>query len=164
MLATKPPGGGNAWRQAWQAYTWKEKLRLTGSIALLALVALIAFERIYAISCDQSQPLCGFIPGVRASPPPPPPPLERAVLVARNATAGAVAYAKKNPYKIAAYVGGLFLADLVNLAIVIDKLDPVVRLVNFVAKPIRSAAAFVWQLLLRHRADALLTAATGLVR
>ena len=42
-------------------------------------------------------------------------------------------------------------ADLVNLAIVVDRLDPIVRLVSLISSPIKRAAGAVWRLLLRYR-------------
>ena len=147
LLLASRPSGGNPWWRAWRTYRWRELLKVVQALAIVALCAFLIIERT-AEHCDHEQPLCGFVPFYRAPPPPPPPPLKQLELATRRTAASVVDYVKRNPYKVAASFGGLFLADLVNVAIVIDRLDPVVRLVGLASWPFEQ----LWRLLMRQRA------------
>ena len=158
LFATRPQGAANSWKRAWRTYRWIELLKLCGSLALVLLCVFFVVER-FPSRCDAEQPLCGFVPGYRKPPPPPPPPLEKIAQRTREVAASTVAYCQKHPFQIAASFGAIFLADLVNIAIVIDSFDPVVRLVSLLGSPIRRVAAFVWRQLLRQRGQAAAKAA-----
>ena len=149
LLATRP-NSPNSWVRAWHTWRWREILKFISSLALLALCVFFAAERV-SERCDFEQPLCGFVPGYRAPPPPPPPPLTQAKVAVRDAANSAITFCRHHPYRVAASFGALFLADLVNLAIVVDRLDPIVRLVSLISSPIKRAAGAVWRLLLRYR-------------
>jgi ribosomal protein L11 methylase PrmA len=51
-------------------------------------------------------------------------------------------------------VGTLFLADLLNLAITIDRLDPLVRVARFMTRPLVRAAKFAWKAAMAQRRHA----------
>ena len=162
LLASKP-SSPNAWWRTWRTIRWQELIKLLGSFALLALCFFFVAERL-SERCDFEKPLCGVvIPGYHSPPPPPPPPMKQAAVVVRGAATSVVRYAKQHPFQIAASFGALFLVDLINLAIVVDRLDPVVRLVGLVSAPFRGAAAAIWKLVMRKRAESLASlAASGL--
>ena len=98
-------------------------------------------------------------PARAPAPPPPAPPLVRLARGGRDAAGAVAAYVRDNPYQVAAVAGSLLLADLLNVAITIDRLDPLVTLARFVGRPFVKAGSLVWRLILRQRARAALQAA-----
>jgi hypothetical protein len=135
---------------------WVGRVKVLGAMALLICVLFLAFERVIE-HCDTSMPLCGYVPGLPAPPPPPPPTPFHALKIASNsAVASAADYVRKHPFQLAAAAGSLFLADFLNLAIAIDKLDPVVRLVRVVSMPARRLLSWVQRHVLQFRAESLI--------
>ena len=101
--------------------------------------------------------MCGLVPGVRNPPPPPPPPLVQVQTATKDLVGKAVAYCKRHPYHVAGAFGTLLLADFLNLALLVDKLDPVVNIIKLVSKPF----ALLWRVIARRRAESLVAAAAG---
>lgn len=139
---------------------WTSVVKLLGAVALLLAVLGFAADRA-AFFCDTEEPLCGFVPGLKRPPPPPPPRLKQLQISTRETAKGITRYVREHPFQVAAGLGGLFLADLLNLAVDIDRLDIVVRLVKVVTSPLLRLAAAVQRLALRRRADTLVAAASA---
>ena len=123
---------------------WVAGAKLCGAVALFLLCIYVAIEGM-ARRCDEDQPLCGFLPWMRAPLPPPPPPLKQLELVTKDKRR-APRYCKAHPFEVAAAVGSVFLFDLFNVAVTVDRLDPVVRLAGFIGRPISRIARWVWRL------------------
>ena len=99
-----------------------------------------------------AQQYCGLLPEAPPPPPPPPPPLHiQLALQTRSTAEGVARYVRAHPFQVAAAAGSIFLADLLNLAVVLDRLDPVVRLAQAVVWPLLRGAGLVRRLLLRQR-------------
>ena len=136
---------------------WVAGAKLCGAVALFLLCIYVAIEGM-ARRCDEDQPLCGFLPWMRAPLPPPPPPLKQLELVTKDKTLRALRYCKAHPFEVAAAVGSVFLFDLFNVAVTVDRLDPVVRLAGFIGRPISRIARWVWRLAAERRAQTLVAA------
>ena len=96
---------------------------------------LLAFA---AAASEFSEPPC-------PAPPPPPPPLSLATLAKAPATTvrGAVFWCRDHPLQLSAAVGGLILADWLNVAISFDRLDPFVGLARWLTRPIARLGRWV---------------------
>ena len=96
---------------------------------------LLAFA---AAASEFSDPPC-------PAPPPPPPPLSLATLAKAPATTvrGAVFWCRDHPLQLSAVVGGLLLADWLNVAISFDRLDPFVGLARWLTRPIARLGRWV---------------------
>ena len=76
-------------------------------------------------------------------------------IAGRDVATSALTYLRRHPMQVAAAAGSLFLADLLNLAIAIDKLDPVVRLVSAISKPAERLLTWLRRLVMTQRAKSL---------
>ena len=128
---------------------WVGLAKLVGACILLVIVLFVGAE-IASERCDSDANYCGFIPFI-ASPPPPPPPPPPPLVALSAAAKSTVTYCKSHPFQIAAAAGSLFLADFLNLAIFIDRLDPIVRVAQAIGTPARRVISALWLLVLRLR-------------
>ena len=128
---------------------WVGLAKLVGACILLVIVLFVGAE-IASERCDSDANYCGFIPFI-ASPPPPPPPPPPPLVALSAAAKSTVTYCKSHPFQIAAAAGSLFLADFLNLAIFIDRLDPIVRVAQAIGTPARRVISALWRLVLRLR-------------
>mmetsp|Transcript_11750 Transcript_11750/g.23375 ORF Transcript_11750/g.23375 Transcript_11750/m.23375 type:complete len:191 (+) Transcript_11750:187-759(+) len=79
---------------------------------------------------------------------------ERAAAVVKNS----IKYVKDRPYQFVSAACVLFLADLLNLGVVVDRLDPLVRLGSGVWRPIAAVGRRVVGMVKRQR---MMTATTN---
>lgn len=142
---------------------WVGRVKVLGAIALLVCVLFLAFERFHDFCDSHEMPLCWYVPGIPGPvpPPPPPPPLQQLKLASQSAAGRVVRYVRKHPVELAAAAITVFLADFLNLAIAIDKLDPVVRFVQVVSMPARRLLSWFQRHVLRFRAETLIGIAVG---
>ena len=131
---------------------WPELIRWLGAMTLLGFVMYYASDTALARS---------LAPVLFAPPPPPPPPpappLKALAMQTSRATHDVLLYCRSHPFRVAAIAGTLFLADVANLVVELDRLDPIVRIVQAVASPVTRTASALWRVALRRRAGSLKT-------
>ena len=150
VLMTNPRRGGIA-----------ERLKVAGALLLLALaVYLLALRFLWLRhGVDEPPAIYMVMPWLKPSPPPPPPPVTMLVQAGQDAAKRVLAYSAAHPLQVAGTVGALLLADLLNIAITIDRLDPLVRLASTIGRPFNLLFRYIWRLVVHQRRRAALQAA-----
>ena len=111
--------------------SWAERAKVVGAVLLLVVAAYLFALRLaaHAYEADVDELILDLYAQWRAPPPSPPPtPLAALVRSTQKATERAVSFGRAHPFQLLGIAGSLFLADLLNLAITLDRLDPLVRL------------------------------------
>ena len=136
--------------------SWIERMKVVGALVLLAIAAYLFALRMFTHVSGLSEEsirlstLLGLI--VPPPPPPPPPPPLTMVLKATGSAANnVVALVRARPYQTAAIIATTFLVDLLNLGIVIDRFDPLVRLARGLWTPVARLARAAGRLVQRQR-------------
>lgn len=146
VAATRPE---EQWSKGWIAL-----VKIGGALAFLICVLFLAVERVieYCDGGDQALALCSVLVPPPLPPASPPPPIAALTAASRHASRSAWGYVRRHPLQLVAAASSLFLADLLNLAIAIDKLDPVVRLVQLFSTPAGRVLAWLRRRVMQLRA------------
>ena len=144
--------------------SWAERLKMAGAVLLLCLAAFLLAVRVaaYVYDGDADDTIRSLLFPWIASPPPPPPlpPLMQLAESTRAASRKAIGFARKHPFQLVGAFGALVLADLLNVAITIDRLDPLVRLAQFTTRPLVRVARWAYRAAMRQRARAAMQVAS----
>ena len=135
-------------------------LKVVGAVTLVLVLLYTLFDSLRR-RCDDTEYLCGFIPWFRTPPAPPPPlpPMAKLQIASIKSANQITRFCKEHPYTVMGAAGSIFLFDLFNVAVTIDRLDPIVSLVTLISRPIGRAARWVWRIAAQRRAQTLVVAA-----
>ena len=133
----------------------RERVKVLCAVCFLGSVVSLAYARCAERCAAEESPssLCKLLP---APPPPPPPPPPTLLSTAVQASERAIAWTRRHPLRLAATVGALLLADLLNVFISLDRLDPLVRVVAAASRPVGRAARAAWRWVVAWRGQTLL--------